>query len=625
VDPARPAPRPGGPPPGELLRALARARDAAAGRIFVYGRVLDVRRASGGGWDWQRDPVHGGRFDGSAPSAALLPAPGQDPKMAWALARGEPWVALACGAALDLGDGEALGEALSASVDDFATENPVGRGVHWASAMEAGLRAFNLLVALRALAVRAPPPPPLARAAAYLLAATGRFVSAHLEDDTAVPNNHLVADLVGLLACAAALPRWPEAPRWSALARAGLRRAAAEQVLPDGLSFEGSVPYHRLAVELFTAGLLAAHACRLGLGAAYARTLRAMFGAARALLTSSGALPQLGDNDSGHALALRQRGAVEGAYLLPLGAALLRDPALLAAPGPGDAAEAAWLLGPAALRFLLRARPGPPPGSAVFPAGGFHALRRGPVEAFVSCGPSGQRGLGGHSHNDKLGLEVWVAGTLAVCDPGMPAYGVDPPLRDRFRATAAHATVAVDGLEQVPLVPGRLFALPDDAAARLEAFGRGPGADHLAGVHRGYAARAGVVHRRGLWAAPAGLVVVDRLEGAGRHDVALRWPLAAPAEAAETRPLTRGEREAVATLLRSAAATGPLDAAHGVAVGLGAAGRLVLCFRTEGLRPVLVAALRSPGYGELGEGVAVVLEGAVDLPARLLSVLLFIP
>jgi hypothetical protein len=568
--------------PGELPRALLRARAAAAGRVHVYGRLLDVReprRAGGQGdaaWDWQRDPLHGGRFDGGASSVALPTAPGQDPRMAWALARGEPWVALACGAALDAGDGAALATALSASVGDFLAQNPVGRGVHWASAMEAGLRAWNLLVALRVLAVRALPEPSLARAAAVLFAATGRFVLAHLEDDTAVPNNHLTSDLVGLLACAEALPGWPEAPRWRALAVAGLRRAAAEQVLADGLSFEGSVPYHRFALELFAAGLLLARggpgpgspgrlAERDLLGATYARTVRRMYGATRALLPDSGALPQLGDNDSGHALALRQRGPTEGGYLLPLGAALFRDAALLRAPGAGDAAEALWLFGPAAVRFLARASPGPPPGSAVFPAGGFHALRRGPVEAFVSCGASGQRGIGGHSHNDKLGLELWVAGAQAVCDPGMPVYGRDPAQRDRFRATAAHATVEVDGLEQVPLVPGRLFALPDEAGARVEAFARGATADHLVGAHRGYQGRARVTHRRALWATAEGLLVVDRLEGRGVHTISLRWPLAAAPGGATLRPLSPGERDAVLAFEDHAALPCPVDLARAVA------------------------------------------------------------
>jgi hypothetical protein len=595
--------------PGEADRAISRARRAADGWFDVYGR--EVQAGRGGRVDWQRDFVHGGVFAGAAASARLPAAPGLDPKMAWALARGDAWVALACGAAL-APDGGALSAALAASVRDFVEQNPVGRGVHWVTAMEAGIRAWNLLVALWVHAIRGPPAPDLALAAARLFVGSGRFILAHLEDDTAVPNNHLVCDWLGLLACAEALPEWPEAPRWRALALAGLRRAAEEQILPDGLSFEGSLAYHRFSLELFTAAALLVHAGRGGLGRAFTARLRAMFRATRALLARSGALAQLGDNDSGHVLALRPRGPTEGGYLLPLGAALLRDPSLLVTPRAGDAAEVAWLLGPGALAFLARARPGPAPRSATFPDGGFHAVRRGPFEAIVSCGPSGQRGVGGHSHNDKLSFELFVDGVRAVCDPGMPVYGRDPALRDRFRSTAVHATVTVDGLEQSPIPAGRPFALPDRAAARLLHLRTGGPADHLAGEHLGYVARAGVVHRRDLWLADDGVLAVDRLSGAGLHRIALRWPLAARPQ---LRPITRAERGRLERLA-AGRAVGRFRLERAAELPLEGGARLLLAFAGE-LCPELIEAPRSPGYAELVDGVAVELAGRVICPVEL--------
>ncbi|BDG01724.1 heparinase II/III family protein [Anaeromyxobacter oryzae] len=610
--------------PGEVARTVARADAAAEGRLTVYGRVVDARRADGG-LDWQRDFVHGGWFVGWAPSGALPPAPELDVKMAWALARGEQWVALAQGAVLDPRHGDDLAAALATSVQDFVRANPVGHGVHWTSAMEAAIRAWNLTVALWILSFRRrEPDPALAVDAVRLLVATGRFVLAHLEDDTAVPNNHLVTDWVGLLACAGALPEWPEAPRWRALAVDGLRRAIAEQVNEDGTSFEGSVAYQRFSLELYVAGLLLAHAARTGLGRGYARRLAGLFGATRALLSSSGELPQLGDNDSGHVLAVAARGATEGGYLLPLGAALLRDPSLLVRPGAGDAVEVAWLLGPAALEWVAGARPGPAPRSAVFRDGGFHALRRGPVEAFVSCGPNGQRGIGGHNHNDKLALELFVAGVRAVCDPGMPVYGRDPALRDAFRSTRAHATAVVDGLEQAPLVPGRIFALPEAAGARVVAFSSGEEADHLAGEHRGFVPRAGVVHRRELWAAEAGLVAVDRILGRGTHAIELRWPLASTR--ARLRRVTGAEAAALARLALLARLRRPVDPEHAVEVPLGGAGRLLVAFACPaGLVPELGPALRARGYGELEDASAILLAGPVACPAALATLFLHLP
>ncbi len=598
--------------PGETERAIARAKEAAAGRLSAFGRTMDVSRP-GGGTDWQLDAVHGGRFAAWAPSRALPPAPGLDPRLAWAVGRGEQWVALAQGAVLDPRPRRDLADALADSVHDFVARNRVGYGVHWTSATEAALRAWNLVLALWLLAgAGIAPGPELAVDAARLLVATGRFILAHLEDDTAVPNAHLAADWLGLLACAEGLPEWPESARWRTLALAGLSLAMREQVNEDGTSFEGALPYQRLAVEIFSAAAILCHGARRGVGRAFARRLAALFSATRALLAASGEIPQIGDADAARVLALRDRAAADGGWLLPLGAALLRDPTLLAGPGPGDAVEVAWLLGPRALTALAAARPARRPRSASFPDGGFHVLRRGPFEAFLSCGANGQRGIGGHSHNDKLAVELFVDGALAVCDGGMPAATGDPELRDAFRSTRAHATLMVDGLEQAPLLPDRPFALPDVAQARLLAFEPGGPADRLAGEHRGFA-RAGVVHRREVLAADAGVAVLDRLAGPGLHRIELRWPFASPR--ARLRPLAPEEAIALDRLVRATRVRASVDIAHAVEVPHAGRRLLVAFALPPGLVPEVAAGIRSPGYGQLADAAVALVAGEVRCPA----------
>src|SRR6266516_598879 len=100
-------------------------------------------------------------------------------------------------------------EAYVASLRDFVAQNPLDHGAQWACAMEAALRAVcvgqahALFQGHRALS-----DPEYAVDLARLVVATGRFVLARLEDVQAVPNNHLAADWVGLLACAALVPEW---------------------------------------------------------------------------------------------------------------------------------------------------------------------------------------------------------------------------------------------------------------------------------------------------------------------------------------------------------------------------------------------------------------------------------
>ncbi|HET9599477.1 MAG TPA: alginate lyase family protein, partial [Anaeromyxobacteraceae bacterium] len=606
--------------PGEAARAVDRAERAAAGRLVLFGHLVDAARP-GGGTDWQLDAIHGGRFAAWAPSDALPEVPGADIKVAWALGRGEQWVAMACGAIAtdDPAQARRLSESYVASLRDFVAQNPAGQGAHWASPMEAALRmvcagqAHALLAGAPALADGG-----YAVDLARLAVATGRFVLTRLEDGQVVPNNHLAADWLGLLACAALLPEWPEAARWRELAVAGLVRELLAQTHEEGTSFEGSIPYHRLAVEIFTAGALLARLVRIPLGGAAWRRLGRLYASTRALVGAGGALPQIGDDDSGRVLAFRERDALEGGYLLPLAAAVTGDPALRVRPGALDAEEVLWLCGPAAVERLFRARAGAPPGSASFPAGGFHLLRRGGVEVAISCGRNGQAGVGGHSHNDKLAFELRVGGRLAVCDPGSPSYLRDPELRDRFRATRAHATVCIDGAEQAPIPPARPFALPDAADARCTAFESSRRRERLVGEHRGYA-RFGVLHRREFLLLDGVLVVADRISGLGRHAVELRFPF--PSREARLRPVTAAERQRLERLGDGTAALFALSEAFEVGPADAPLCALVAATPVP-LQARLEEASYSPGYAQLVPSRTGVWSGRIACPATLVTVVL---
>lgn len=54
----------------------------------------------------------------------------------------------------------------------------------------------------------------------------------------------------------------------------------------------------------------------------------------------------------------------------------------------------------------------------------------------------------GHTHNDKLSIEVMVDGKYITRDPGSYIYTASPELMDKFRSVRAHNTVHVNGCEQ---------------------------------------------------------------------------------------------------------------------------------------------------------------------------------
>ncbi len=582
--------------PEARARALARADRALARQVTVFERKVTF---GPGPIDWDLDVVLGERFLVGQPAPS-----GADLKYPWALGRLEGALALGQGywAADEAGDAQrrsAYAQEFVDSVADFLRTHPMPSGVQWKSPMEVALRAVNLAQALHLFA-DAPQlsAPGFFTAVLRSIAEHLRFVEAHLEDSGAVPNNHLLSGLVGLVVVGALLPKLPGARRRAKRAAGRLSAEMMAQVHPDGMSFEGSVPYHRLSLELFLLAALTAPGAGLELGAGYRERLHRMFRCSAGYVTQAGLAPQIGDNDSGRALALAERRSLDHGYLAPLGAALFGDPLLK----QGDAElpdEALWLLGESGAERFSRLAAHAEQGDWWSTAAGLYLLRNGEWEVAVCAGRQGQRGVGGHSHNDKLSFELHVGGNPVVVDPGTPTYTRDPMLRNRYRGTAMHNTPQVDGQEQAPLNPDRLFALPEGAYASVHAHSEG----RLIASHRGYQRLPGKVALRrlfdlgnlsvrpegglrpGLW---PGLLIEDRFEGTGNHD--LWWPIHfAPVEAALEGQSVRVQ---------------PLGAPA-----------LELDLPAD-LEARIEPYLYSPGYGELVEAPRLLLRWRGALPAR---------
>ncbi len=505
---------------------------------------------------------------------------GRDPRYPWALGRLDGLVTLGQQAWLREGAARVrCVRALEALQQDFLAHNPPGHGVQWTCPMEVALRAQNLAVAHALVSPWRSPAG--ARGTLAALAGHVDFVTAHLEDAGRVPNNHLLGAYaalatVGLL--------WPGPfPGLARHACAGLDAQLQRQVHPDGWSFEGSTAYHRLALEL----LLVPWTLRLQLGHAdrCPRRLHRMFRVIRDLVDGAGNLPQAGDTDSGRSLVLRPRGATEAAFLLPLGAALCGD-AGLKRPGEGPSEELAWLLGEAGHARWRRLHAGGAGRSRRADGAGLHVLRAGEAVLLWSAGGHGQRGVGGHNHNDKLGISLHVRGEVLVADPGSGSYTRCRAVRDAFRSVRAHAVPVVDGAEQASLA--RAFALGEAPPCRVELFDQVRGGAVGRAVLEG---ASGWLRRTlGLDGLAQVLVLEDEVRAGGEHLLEVGFPFAHAR--VQLRPATADERR------RAAARLGEPAGGWTVEVVLGAGGRGWL-MAGEGVTWALEPALYAEGYGEV--------------------------
>ena len=515
-----PAPLAGLPDPAAVAAALRGsdyaaevetiAREILAHRFPLLGLTLET----GPEIDWRRDYLHGrssaARYFRFVPYLDFERA--GDHKIVWELNRHQHWVLLAQ-AALLTGREEYLRE-IRAEFESWTRANPPMRGINWASALEVAFRALSWTWVWHLAGARLDAE--LRRRLLAGLARHGWYLEYNLSFYFS-PNTHLLGEAVALHALGALFPSMPRAQRWRDLGARVVREQMNAQVHADGSHFEQSSYYQVYALDMFLF-----HRVLESAPPEFDAGLERMADYLAALLGPERVLPFLGDDDGGrlfHPYGPRDQ---FGRATLATVAALLGSTRW--SFDMGDAAvQAAWWLGPCALH--APSAPAPPCAPRLFEHAGLAAVCRGDTHVLVDAGGFGS-GSGGHSHSDTLSIVARRGGEELLIDPGTFTYVAGPEWRNRFRGSAAHNTIRIDGRDQaVPLGPFRWTNAP---RVEILEWRTTPEADYLDAAC-GYA---GFVHRRRvLFLAPHLLLVLDCVEGpAGEHLVEQFWHTGAPVE-----------------------------------------------------------------------------------------------
>ena len=477
-------------------------------------------------------------------------------------------------------------------VTDWIAENPWGYGVNWVCAMDVALRAVSWIWAFYYMA-DAPACRNRRFRTAFLrsLFLHGEHVATHLERGP-VNGNHYLCDGVGLVFLGIFFRGTRKGQAWLDTGRAIVLGELPLQVSADGVDFEQSTAYHRLVLEAFSTALLLLRTTGEVVPVDAWRRLEHMFDFVEAYTKPDGSIPLVGDADDGRVQKLGTQQVNDHRYLLSTGAAIFERHDLKQAAGRFHD-ESFWLLGPdGAARFDALGAVPPPAGVRAFPRGGFFTLRTERVHLFVDGGEVGMLGRGGHGHNDVLSFELWMDGANLVTDCGAYLYTASREWRNRFRSTAFHNVVQVDGEELNRFVaPDALWqlhydAVPEGIAWRSDAQGL-----HWQGSHRGYErlSRPVRVTREFHVAAAAAVVVIrDTVSGEGVRRLTWRFHLD---------PAVRSERAGDGVRLTAGAREFRLEPLDGTGLSL----------RVE-------EGWVSPSYGVRTACGVVVFEGDVILP-----------
>ena len=314
--------------------------------------------------------------------------------------------------------------------------------------------------------------------------------------------NHRTLELYALFIAALALPELDNRGELLTFSIEELHRNLLTDIRKDGVHREHSTHYHMIVLRTFVAARINAQLFGLTFPNGFDQCLERACEFALYAHRPDGDIPALSDSDTGDYLDL-----------LELAATIFSRSDFLYVATKGKKGAA------------------PSEKYVSFSEAGYFIQRSGWGEnriAFADerflifdCGPLGD---GGHGHYDALSIEIAAGGRPLIVDPGRYTYHEDNlNWRRRFKGTAAHNTVCVDGLDQTPYHCGK----PKGPLAEAELIERlsAPDFDLLRG--RVTSPSYDAVHTRFVFfIAGEYWVIVDKLTGALSHDYNLRFHLA---------------------------------------------------------------------------------------------------
>lgn len=372
-------------------------------------------------------------------------------KFTWELNRMQ-WLVTLAQASL-LKDSVRYQECAATAVANWHKSNPLANSVNW-HPMECAMRALN--ISFSAMLFAQCPKPPADTIAILLrsLALQCGFLYRNVEY-TAVRSNHFCANIVGLSVGAHLLEdHLPESRAWYRYAARHIPAEVAAQYLPDGVQFEGSIPYHRLVTELFLVGLASLDKSGYKIPVAAAELVRAACVFSAAYIRPDGSAPSWGDNDGARVLGFDPAPIEDHRPLLAAGSQILTSPSLLRFSG--DTATAALLTS-----ATLSGLPAEPTQDLTlqstdevryfFPHGGYAVNKNSLAYFLTDYGEVGFHGNGGHGHNDTFSFELALQGERIIVDRGCPIYTGNIDTYNGARGTASHNVVEIDGHEMAPI------------------------------------------------------------------------------------------------------------------------------------------------------------------------------
>ena len=407
---------------------------------------------------------------------------GSDIKVPWELSRFQHLPTL--GQAYLITKDEKYAEEFISQISNWIASNPVYNGPNWKNAMEAAIRASNMICGWYFFKDSNLITNNFFESFLTSLQEHGNYIYNNLEGSPLLTSNHYLADIAGLVFLGILFPELKGADIWKKKGIEALEEEMVKQVYDDGVNFESSTSYHRLVLEFFSYSAILCKYNNIKLSGNFWNKLNKMFTYVAYYTKPNGLAPQISDNDDGRFFIFANYYNWEKRdhrYLINIGATLFPENKIINSYIT-DSPEAFWITSKLKNENFNNYSPFKLQTKA-FPKAGIYILRSDKIYCYADIGQLGQNEGGGHDHNDLFGFELNYNGEDFIIDPGSYLYTSDHKNRNLFRSVKMHNTLNVDNQEVYIPTPGSVFGLQKTAKINLIKWQSDNSHDHLEASH----------------------------------------------------------------------------------------------------------------------------------------------
>ncbi|MDR3667899.1 MAG: heparinase II/III family protein, partial [Ignavibacteriaceae bacterium] len=396
---------------------------------------------------WDKDYISGYQWEKNLhwKSNPFKTPHGTDIKNAWEIARFHQGISL--GKAYLLTDDEKFTEKYIMLFNNFKINNPFCAGVNWVDSSEVAIRLINVVYSLSFFIDS-----PLINELFIndfrdFVLFHSVFIENNLDYSRHRGSSYLT-NLLGLAFVGLLFKDHHYGLKNINFAYHNLEQDIRSQVHEDGISYEQSIPYHYVNLEIFYLGKVILEHYSYKFSEGYNRLLQNMFSAQYHYLREDKTVPQLGDSIASRILPFNLiDNDMNYSSPLSVGAYLFND-GNYKTFFPDGTAGLLFLFGPGFIQDYTKI---PleyiPKRSIGFVIGGHYFLRGKNIDIFVEAGEIGRRGEGAPGHSDIFSFELNYHGQQFIIDPGTYSIFANPDLRNRFRSIRNHNSVYVDDMQ----------------------------------------------------------------------------------------------------------------------------------------------------------------------------------